>query len=149
MRHCYLLLLSLSSALALANPEGPTPNCAPDGVAVGGYDLVSYRSESGPVPGLPELVVSHEGSDYRFSNVENRARFRSNPEAYLPVYKGWCAATLSFGKLACPNYTNYKIENGELLLFEHNGFTNGRTVWDSDPLNHRSRADQNFVELSP
>ena len=37
------------------------------------------------------------------------------------------------GRLACPDYTNFKIEDGRLLLFELTGFTNGRTVWNSDP----------------
>ena len=51
------------------------------------------------------------------------------------------------GRLACPDYTNFKIENGDLLLFELAGFTNGRTLWNSDPSGFRERADANALKL--
>ena len=148
MRLFSLLIVSLISGSAIA-AEPEVPNCAPDGVAVGGYDLVSYHLDSGPVAGDAQFEVEHGALRYRFANREHQDRFLANPDNYLPVYRGWCAATLSFGKLACPEYTNFKLEDGKLLLFEHNGFTNGRTVWDSDPLGHRQRADQHFVQLVP
>jgi hypothetical protein len=51
------------------------------------------------------------------------------------------------GRLVCPDYTNFKIEDGRLLLFEIAGFTNGRTIWDSDPTGFRQQADANFKRL--
>lgn len=122
--------------------------CAPDGVALGGYDLVTYFTQSAPQVGLPEVSVEHGGLLYRFINQENRASFLKAPQQYLPSYRGWCSTNLSMGRLACPDYTNYKIEHGRLLFFERVGFTNGLDVWNSDPLLHRRQADQNFVLLS-
>ena len=121
--------------------------CAPDGVAMGGYDVVSYRAPGGPVSGVVEFSSNHEGLTYLFSTGENRSRFLADPDAYLPHYQGWCAATLAMGRLTCPDFTNFKIEDGALLLFELAGFTNGRVVWDSNPGDFRRRADMNAKRL--
>lgn len=147
-----LMLLSgvpAVAATAVVAPEAAVPNCAPDGVAVGGFDLVSYRVPGGPLPGLAEHTATVDGLEYRFANAEHLAQFLADPERYLPVYSGWCAATLSFGKLACPEYRNFSLEDDRLLLFEHTGFTNGRTLWNSDPAGHRQRADHFFRLLKP
>ena len=132
-----------------ASAEAPVdPNlCAPEGVAVGGYDLVSYHQPDGPVTGSGTLTHQLNGLTYRFSNQDNLAVFRESPQKYLPVYQGWCAATLAMGRLVCPDYTNFKLENGALLLFEVAGFTNGRALWNSDPAGFRKRADANFERL--
>lgn len=149
-----VLGLNLASQQASADTQVPGHHaldvsvCAPDGVALGGYDLVSYFSEAGPQAGLAEFTVEHNGLLYRFTNEDNRADFVEAPQQYLPSYRGWCSTNLSMGRLACPDYTNYKIEHGRLLFFERVGFTNGLDVWNSDPLLHRRQADQNFVLLS-
>ena len=127
--------------------EGDYGRCAPNGVAVGGYDLVSYHAAQGPHTGLAEFAEERGGLSYYFSSAENREAFLAAPERYLPVYSGWCAATLAMGRLVCPDFTNFKIEDGRLLLFELTGFTNGRTVWDSDPAGFRQRADRNYARL--
>ncbi len=151
MRQRLLSLIATSGLLALLLMAVPTASaqhdCAPDGVAVGGYDLVSYHQPDGPRPGQKAFEVEREGLRYRFASAENLARFEAAPDDYLPRYRGWCAATLAMGRLTCPDYTNFKIENGELLLFELVGFTNGRTVWDSDPNGFRTRADENARQL--
>lgn len=121
--------------------------CAPDGVALGGFDVVSYRSDGGPLPGSAENTSTHRGLSYHFVNDENREAFEANPDYYLPRYSGWCAVTLALGRLTCPDYNSFKIENDELLLFEVTGFTNGRTLWDTDAPGYRVRADDNFLKL--
>lgn len=139
-----LVALTLGPSGAFADDYA---ECAPDRLAIGGYDLVSYHGPQGPVPGLPEHAVSIDGLRYQFATASNRATFEASPQRYLPRYRGWCAATLAMGRLVCPDPLNFKIENGTLLLFELVGFTNGRTVWDSDPLGFRRRADDNARRL--
>ena len=139
------MLLMLWASQASAETE--IPDCAPDGVAVGGYDLVSYHREGGPIMGSGEFVAEMGGVAYHFADADNLATFRGDPARYLPVYSGYCAATLAMGRLVCPDYTNFKIEDGRLLLFELAGFTNGRTVWDSDPLDFRRRADASYKKF--
>ncbi|MEM7099314.1 MAG: YHS domain-containing (seleno)protein [Pseudomonadota bacterium] len=122
--------------------------CAPTGIALGGYDAVSYHSASKPSPGRAEYQAQIGDLTYQFTTADNLATFQADPDRYLPSYLGWCSTNLSMGRLACPDYTNFKIENGKLLLFEHAGFTNGRDVWNSDPTLHRQQADQNFLKFS-
>ena len=136
----------VSNAVVAQSGDQPL-NCAPDGIAVGGYDLVSYHQADGPVPGLEEHTEKRGDLSYRFASAGNLADFRQSPEQYLPVYRGWCAATLAMGRLACPDYTNFKIEDGRLLLFEVTGFTNGKTLWNTDPAGFRLRADTHFPQL--
>lgn len=141
----FALLLAL--LVGGANTQAQQHPCAIDGVAIDGYDLISYHQPDGPVKGAPEYAVAHEGSSYHFVDASNKALFKANPEKYLPVYRGWCAATLAMGRLVCPDYTNFKLEDGRLLFFELAGFTNGRTLWNSDPQGFRRRADENAIKL--
>lgn len=131
------------AAWAQAESGDTYHRCAPDGVAVGGYDLVSYFSASGPVPGVDTHELERNGFVYRFASAQNLQAFASDPERYLPRYQGWCATTLAMGRLTCPDPLNFMIEDGSLLLFELVGFTNGRTVWEVDPQSFRKRADDN------
>ncbi len=146
----------LALALLLAGPviapsaradSADYGRCAPDGVALGGFDVVSYFEAGGPVPGSSEFTSTQGGLTYQFQSAATLARFEADPAAFLPTYRGWCAATLAMGRLACPDFTNFKIEDGALLLFEIAGFTNGREVWNSDPVAHRTRADANAKRL--
>ena len=81
-------------------------------------------------------------------NQPNLDTFRADPERYLPDYAGFCAITLALGRITCPEYSNFKIEDDRLLLFEITGFTNGRTLWNTNPEDFRSKADANFDTLS-
>ena len=122
--------------------------CTMNGVAVGGLDLVSYRLPDGPVLGTPDFSMEFDGSTYLFANQSSLDTFRGDPERYLPAYAGFCAITLALGRVTCPDYSNFKIEDDRLLVFEVTGFTNGRTLWDTDPEEFRSKADENFEILN-
>ena len=145
-RFVLLVFLTMFFAAAGSRAESPHP-CSEDGVAIGGYDLVSYHLPDGPEMGLATIEVQRDHQTYQFANEQNRELFLSDPTKYLPRYQGWCAATLAMGRLACPDYTNFKIEDGQLLLFELVGFTNGRTLWNSDPTGFRQRADANALQF--
>jgi YHS domain-containing protein len=121
--------------------------CKPDGIAVGGYDPVSYRQTDGPVAGNAEYSAEHAGATYLFASESNLQEFLQNPDRYVPAYTGFCAVTLALGTVTCPDYTNFQIEDDQLLLFEVTGFTNGRTLWNSDATAFRQRADDNFDRL--
>lgn len=121
--------------------------CSPDGVALGGFDVVAYHTQNAAVKGDASISSEHEGLNYHFSSVKNRDLFLDNQAKYLPHFSGWCAIALSNKRLTCPDYANFKIEDGKLLLFETIAFVNGRSVWDSDPLGNLLKAEQNFSEL--
>ncbi|WPJ97457.1 YHS domain-containing (seleno)protein [Coraliomargarita algicola] len=84
--------------------------------AVGGYDLVSYHQESGPIRGTGFQAAQHEGVTYLFANEANKAAFEANPEKYLPAYNGYCAYGLALGKKFNSNPTVYEFIDGTLYL---------------------------------
>lgn len=122
--------------------------CARDGIAVGGYDPVSYRRPDGPIRGSGSWETEFEGRTYRFATQANLDAFLSEPSRFVPAYSGFCAITLALGRLTCPEYTNFKIEDDRLYLFEVTGFTNGRTLWNSDAAGYRRQADANYRRLT-
>jgi len=121
--------------------------CSQEDAAVDGYDVISYRENGGPVPGTPDFSAEHDGSTYYFSSQSHLATFIENPERYIPAYHGFCAVTLALGRVVCPDSTNFVIQDDRLFLFEVTGFTNGRTLWSTDPEDFRARADTNFESL--
>ena len=60
-------------------------------LAIRGYDLVSFFSESGtanpdgPSEGLSSITFVHEGITYRFADENNRLAFSKNPNRYLSI----------------------------------------------------------------
>ncbi len=160
LRGCWLLACVAAPALhtqavyaqaPAADAVAPifnTATCAPDGIALGGYDPVSYHRDAGPLRGDSRFSLQLGNLTYLFASEDNLNTFRGDRQRYLPTYLGWCSATLSMGRLACPDYANFKIENGRLLLFERVGFTNGRDMWNADPLRSKQQADKHFLDLS-
>ncbi len=122
--------------------------CAMDGVATGGFDLISYRHPDGPVLGTRKFSMEYNASTYLFANQPNLDTFRADPARYLPAYAGFCAITLALVRVTCPEYSNFKIEYDRQLLFEVTGFTNGQTMWDTNPEDFRKKADANFDVLN-
>ena len=150
-----VLMLMLPN-LALTQDQSASSNdvdphdlsvCSPDGVALGGYDVVAYHTQGQAVSGVATISLEHAGLSYWFSNEVHKMLFEETPEKYLPHFQGWCAIALARNRLTCPDYENFKIEDGKLLLFETIAFINGRTVWDSNPVKNLIDAEQNFARL--
>jgi YHS domain-containing protein len=114
-----LVLLSTGGLTAVgqskpASAEKVCKNAA--GVAVGGYDVVSYFTANKPEQGSPLISLKHDGAEYRFVSVLHRDRFAANPEAYLPQYGGHCAYALSKGKSMDGDPKAWLIHKGKLYL---------------------------------
>lgn len=93
------------------NPDGPA------GVAVSGYDTVSYFEGDGtPVKGSEEFGVTYNEVDYYFSSAENAKKFEAEPGKYAPQFGGHCAWAMSRGRLASGDPLYYKIVDGKLYL---------------------------------
>ena len=55
------------------------------GVAVGGYDPVSYFTQNKPVRGSKEFTARHDGVSWWFASAANRDAFLANPDRYAPA----------------------------------------------------------------
>jgi catechol 2,3-dioxygenase-like lactoylglutathione lyase family enzyme len=103
-------------ALLLVNSDSLLQNTDGSGLALRGYDPVSYF-DAGPAEGSADLTASWHGATYRFTSLANRDRFRREPGRFVPAFGGWCATGVAEGIKIDINPLNYKLENGKLLLF--------------------------------
>ena len=122
------LLTALVAATAVALPltahaydERATIaiNLDAQGVALKGYDPVSYFSASGPTEGKAELSHSHEGATYRFASAANRDSFRAAPARYAPAFGGFCAMGVALNKKLDVDPHLWRIVDGKLYLNVH------------------------------
>lgn len=112
--------------------------------AVGGYDLVSYHQDSGPVRGTGFQTSQHEGVTYLFASEANKATFEANPEQYLPAYNGYCAYGLALGKKFNSDPTVYEIIDGTLYL---NLDGDIQKEWSKDIPGNLRKADANWKSI--
>ena len=74
------------------------------GVAIDGYDPVTYFTEPEPQPGKPDFEYYWGGVPWYFASAANRDVFMRAPEVYAPQYGGHCEmawrAAISVGRQA-------------------------------------------------
>ena len=87
------------------------------GVALEGYDPVSYFTGSDPVMGSPDFGYEWGGVSWYFSSPANRDVFMRNPDVYAPQYGGHCLVSLSRGFLSDGKPRLYAIKGMKLYLF--------------------------------
>lgn len=137
LRIASLLLVSAIAPFAAQAASHDLP-------AVGGYDLVSYHQESGPVRGSGYHKAVHAGIDYLFATEANQKAFEANPEKYLPAYNGYCAFGVSVGQKFNSNPNVYEIIDGTLYL---NLDGDIQKNWAEDIPGNIVKADKNWKEI--
>jgi YHS domain-containing protein len=90
------------------------------GVAIDGYDPVTYFIAKEPVPGLPDYEYVWQGVPWYFASAANRDVFISHPEFYAPQFGGHCVTSLSRGYLSDGKARLYVIDGLKLYLFYSN-----------------------------
>ena len=58
------------------------------GLAIDGFDPVSYFTDARPLQGSPDFELSASGVIWRFRSEGNRAFFAEHPEIYGPQFGG-------------------------------------------------------------
>ena len=111
------------------------------GLAIKGYDPVSYFTTGKPTQGLARFSTSYKGITYLFASAENRNRFVEMPEKFLPQYGGYCAFAIALNQIADIEPDQWAIVNNKLYL--NNGFL-AQTLWSLDKAGNIARGDQNW-----
>jgi YHS domain-containing protein len=112
---CLLLGFASPSVMAF-NPSSNLPvNVDQRGVALRGYDPMSYFSGK-PTLGDEDYKFSYEGATYYFANRDNLAKFKANPSQYSPRFGGFCAQGVAKEKKIDTDPLSYKIVDGYLFL---------------------------------
>ncbi len=99
------------------------------GLAMNGYDPVSYFTDGTPLFGRPEQEARHAGVIWRFRNEGNKAAFLDNPEVYMPRYGGYDPIALGRGIAVTGNPLLWALA-GERLYFFHNEAARARFIAD-------------------
>lgn len=84
-------------------------------LAISGYDTVSFFSGK-PFEGKKEFTYVYEGAEWRFSTRGNLELFKTNPDAFMPQYGGYCAWAVAKGKLAKGSPKHWSVEDGKLYI---------------------------------
>lgn len=114
------LLLCLSLIALLTGGAKEVPSSWTDsrsGIAIGGYDPMSYVTESKPVEGYPNHEHFWGGVTWRFYNEGNQAAFARHPQVYAPLYSGYDPVIIAKGKLVEGKPVIWEIHKGRLYLF--------------------------------
>lgn len=121
-----------------------------EGLALDGYDPVSYFEGAEPVLGVRKHAARYRGVVYFFDSAEHRDTFLSDPQRYEPAYGGWCAwAMANGGKTVDADPTNFTIEDGVLRVFYRNALVDTRAKWQKGDLpDLRSAAAQQWSDHS-
>lgn len=111
-----LPLTSSNIAYAYDETSNAAVNVDAKGVAMRGYDPVSYFSQSGPGKGNARFTATHEGATYWFASASNRDAFKSSPAKYAPAFGGFCAMGVAMEKKLDGDPLLWRIEDGKLYL---------------------------------
>ncbi len=104
-------LFAAVAALFIATASAPAAELALDG-----YCPVCYIEAGKAVKGEKSFAADHAGKTYYFVSDETKALFVANPAKYLPVYDGWCAYGMAFGKKFESDPRVFTVVNGKIYL---------------------------------
>ena len=118
------------------------------GIAINGYDPVSYFKQGKAIKGRMEFSIYAEGVTYYLSSAENKEEFKKNFSKYEPQYGGWCAYAMGHdGTKVEVDPETFKIIDGKLYLFYNRLFNNTLKSWNKDEANLRGHADVNWKKI--
>ncbi len=86
------------------------------GVALDGFDPVSYFEEGGPKLGSKEFAFRWQDVDWHFTSAAHRDQFTQAPEKYAPQFGGECVFAASFGGHAPGSPRAWKVRDGKLYF---------------------------------
>ncbi len=114
------------------------------GIAIMGYDAVSYFTDMKPTMGNSKYSYAWMGAKWEFSNEKNLNMFKAHPDKYAPQYGGYCAYAASKNQLAPVDPTAWKIVDGKLYL---NNSGKVQKMWKEDIPGNIKAADKNWKTL--
>jgi len=151
--HYLLLLVCLQAANFVVaqdkNDRKKQFNLSENGLALQGYDPVTYFTEKKAAKGKKELTAMYEGVVYYFSSKTNKDIFLKSPSSYEPAYGGWCAYAMGAkGEKVSIDPETFKIINNKLYLFYNRFFNNTLKDWNKDETALKQKADEAWKKFS-
>jgi hypothetical protein len=100
------------------------------GLALYGFDPVSYFTESQPALGAADFEYRFAGVSWRFRNAGNRAAFAADPEVYTPRYGGYDPLGVARG-VATPGHPQLWARRDDRIYLFHK--PESRAAFAADP----------------
>ncbi len=117
------------------------------GLAIQGYDPVSYFNQEEPSEGSKNIQASHNGATYYFVSEANKKAFLSKPSKYEPQYGGYCAYAMADGEKVKIDPETFKIIDDKLYLFYNFWGTNTLKLWNNDEGTLLPKADRAWTNI--
>jgi YHS domain-containing protein len=143
-------LLTFAAILPILTLSGPAlaekamiDTGAMEGIALGGYDAVSYFSGT-PAKGSDEFSTDWKGAKWKFASAANRDTFTASPEKYAPQYGGYCAYAVSKGATAPGDPNAWTVVDNKLYM---NFSPAVKETWSKDIPGNITKADGNWPNV--
>jgi hypothetical protein len=114
------------------------------GLAIEGYDPLSYFVDGIPELGLPDFEAPQGGAVWRFRNEGNRDSFIAHPEVYGPQFGGYDPVDLARGVTVAGNPRFWLVTGDRLYLF---GREDTRDAFAANPAPYLKEARQRWPVL--
>jgi hypothetical protein len=88
-----------------------------NGLALQGFDPVSYFAGGPPARGRPEHALVWRGAVFHFGGTMTQRLFLRWPERFAPQYGGHCAFALATGELDEGDPSAWRVLRARLYLF--------------------------------
>jgi hypothetical protein len=88
-----------------------------NGLALGGFDPVSYFGDGAPARGRPEHALVWRGAVFHFGGTLTQRLFLRWPERFVPQYGGHCALGMARGDLDEGDPAAWRVIRWRLYLF--------------------------------
>ena len=135
---CLAFVLTLPWAPAMADQPRVSGSM---GVAVHGYDVVSFFHGDEPVHGSPKYALRWRGAVWYFASAQTMLAFEMNPKAYVPQYGGYCALAMTSGALIPADPQVFTVHDGRLYLAHSPA---ALQIWQADIPGNIDKADEHW-----
>src|SRR5574339_753246 len=111
-----ILYINLAVLLIITSCSRQPEIYSNSNVAVNGYDVVAYFTESKPVKGSKDYSFEWKNAKWHFGSQQNLDLFKSDPEKYAPQFGGYCAFGVADDHTAPTQPDAWTIVDGKLYL---------------------------------
>lgn len=131
------------NALRAKSLRGPV-NVDYRGVAIGGYDPVSYFRADGPLRGSSAFEAQWSGAAWRFSSEQAMSEFADDPARYAPAFGGHCAWAMANGRLHAADPLTWDRIDERVYL---KASASARDAWLKDPRRFIAEAEERWAQI--
>ena len=110
-------------------------------LAINGYDVVAYFTQSKAIEGKEEYAYEWSETKWIFSSEDNKKLFVASPEKYVPEYGGYCAFVVSNGFTANTDTNSFEIIDSKLYLFADDEM---KANWKNEQNENMNKSNANW-----